>query len=108
MQDVFSRIFALLNRRIPLHFEDIMPSTQTGRQRILDEVTHLAGAFARLKLVDASAATSALEQTFRRRYVRICMYSLDTLVASPMCHALLLHCLHETASNTSLIICTSN
>ena len=68
IQDVFSRIFALLNRRIPTHFEEIMPATQTGRQRILDEVTHLVGAFSRLKLIDAMSATSALEETFRRRY----------------------------------------
>ena len=28
VQDVFTRIFALLNRKIVSHFEDIMPSTQ--------------------------------------------------------------------------------
>ena len=68
IQDVFSRIFALLNRRIPSHFEEVMPATQTGRQRILDEVTHLVGAFSRLKLIDAMSATSPLEENFRRRY----------------------------------------
>jgi len=36
---VFSRIFALLARRIAAHFEDVMPATATGRQRILDEVS---------------------------------------------------------------------
>lgn len=71
IQDVFSRIFALLNRKIPAHFEEIMPSTQTGRQRILDEVTHLVTAFSRIKQVDASALTDSLEETFRKRYARV-------------------------------------
>jgi vacuolar protein sorting-associated protein 54 len=70
IQDVFSRIFALLNRKIPAHFEDVMPGTQTGRQRILDEVTHLVTAFSRMKQVDASALTDTLEETFRKRYVK--------------------------------------
>ena len=39
VQDVFTRIFSLLNRKITTHFEDIMPNTQTGKQRILDEVS---------------------------------------------------------------------
>ena len=70
IQDVFSRIFALLNRKIPSHFEEVMPSTQTGRQRILDEITHLVTAFSRIKQIDASALTDTLEETFRKKYVR--------------------------------------
>lgn len=70
IQDVFSRIFALLNRKIPAHFEEIMPSSQTGRQRILDEITHLVTAFSRMKQIDCSALTDSLEDTFRKRYVR--------------------------------------
>lgn len=35
LQDVFFRIFALLNRKVPQHFEEVMPSTPTGRQRIM-------------------------------------------------------------------------
>ena len=70
VQDVFSRIFALLNRRIPMHFEETMPTTATGKQRILDEVAHLVIAFSRLKQIDqvAAAATATLEESFRRRY----------------------------------------
>ena len=70
VQDVFSRIFALLNRRIPMHFEDTMPSTMAGKQRILDEVAHLVIAFSRLKQIDqvALTATATLEEAFRRRY----------------------------------------
>uniref|UniRef100_A0A7S3M365 Vacuolar protein sorting-associated protein 54 C-terminal domain-containing protein n=1 Tax=Spumella elongata TaxID=89044 RepID=A0A7S3M365_9STRA len=70
VQDVFSRIFALLNRKIPAHFEEINPNTQTGRQRILDEITHLVTAFSRIKQIDASALTDSLEETFRKRYMR--------------------------------------
>ncbi len=66
VQEVFSRIFALLNRKIPAHFEDIAPATQTGKQRILDEVAHLVTAFSLLKQIDCSAIT--LEETFRKKY----------------------------------------
>ena len=70
VQDVFSRIFALLNRRIPMHFEEIMPISSGGKQRILDEVAHLVVAFLRLKQIDqvAAEATSVLEEIFRKRY----------------------------------------
>jgi len=67
VQDVFYRIFGLLNRKIPQHFEGIMPSTQTGRQRILDEVVHVVNACSMLKQVDASSIT--LEDTFRARFL---------------------------------------
>jgi vacuolar protein sorting-associated protein 54 len=70
IQDVFSRIFSLLNRKIPAHFEEIMPSTQTGRQRILDEITHLVNAFSRIKSIDATTLTDTLEDTFRKKYIR--------------------------------------
>ena len=66
VQDVFSRIFLLLNRKVVQHFEDIMPSTQTGRQRILDEVVHLVNSCSVLKQVDASVIT--LEDTFRIKF----------------------------------------
>lgn len=53
-----------------MHFEETMPSTTTGKQRILDEVAHLVIAFSRLKQIDqvAIAATATLEESFRRRY----------------------------------------
>lgn len=68
LQDIFSRIFLLLNRKIPSHFEDIMPSTQTGKQRILDDVTHLVTTFSRLKQIDCKEITNILEENFRKRY----------------------------------------
>eukprot|EP01036_Dinobryon_divergens_P022582 gene22582-30847_t len=69
LQDVFFRIFSLLNRKVPQHFEETMPSTPTGRQRITDEVTHLVLALSRLKHVD-SAILQSLEETFKRKYMR--------------------------------------
>ncbi len=68
MQEIFSRVLALLNRKIPLHFEDVTPTTNAGRQRILDEVSHLVTSFSRFKYVDATTTTITLEETFRRRY----------------------------------------
>lgn len=68
VQDIFSRIFSLLSRKMPTHFEEIMPATQTGRQRILDEVAHLVTSFSRLKQIDCKTATFALEEAFRKRY----------------------------------------
>ena len=67
LQDIFSRIFASLCRRLPSHFEDIMPLTQTGKQRILDEVTHLISELYRLKQVETSSIGN-LEDTFRKKY----------------------------------------
>ena len=66
MLDVFSRIFALLNRKIPEHFEEIFPSTQTGKQRITDEIVHLVTSLSRLKHIDASLLT--VEETFRKKF----------------------------------------
>ena len=53
-----------------MHFEDTMPNTTAGKQRILDEVAHLVIAFSRLKQIDqvALTATATLEESFRRRY----------------------------------------
>jgi len=68
MQEIFSRVLALLNRKIPIHFEDVMPTTNAGRQRILDEVSHLVTSFSRFKYVDITTTTITLEDTFHRRY----------------------------------------
>jgi vacuolar protein sorting-associated protein 54 len=66
--DIFSRIFGMLSRKIPSHFEEIMPLTSTGKQRILDEITYLVMTLSRLKYVDGTILTSQLEEYFRRRY----------------------------------------
>ena len=65
--DIFSRIFGMLSRKIPTHFEEIMPLTQTGKQRILDEIMYLVMTLSRLKHVDATYLTQ-LDDYFRRRY----------------------------------------
>lgn len=81
MTDVFFRIFGLLNRRIPVHFEEIDPTTVIGRQRILDEVTHLVSTLSRLKHVDGSVLTEQLEETMRKKYTRIAS-SISSLPSS--------------------------
>jgi vacuolar protein sorting-associated protein 54 len=68
LQDIFQRIFSLLNRKIPTHFEEIMPNTQTGKQRILDDVSHVVTTFSRLKQIDCKAQVTQLEESFRKRY----------------------------------------
>jgi vacuolar protein sorting-associated protein 54 len=70
IQDVFFRIFGMLNRRVPAHFEEIMPSSVAGQQRILDEVTHLVSTLARLKHVDATILTGQLEESMRKKFAR--------------------------------------
>ncbi|CAM9617148.1 unnamed protein product [Discosporangium mesarthrocarpum] len=68
LQDVFHRIFTLLNRKVPECFErdGMPPSTAAGRQRILDDVGFMANALRTLRGVDATALH--LEQAFEARY----------------------------------------
>ena len=66
VQNVFTRIFMHLNRKIPAHFDEIMPTTQTGKQRILDEVAHLAVCFQALPQLNTGAVT--LEESFKKKY----------------------------------------
>jgi vacuolar protein sorting-associated protein 54 len=66
MQDVFNRIFAQLNRKMLVHFDEISPSTQTGRQRITDEVSHLVIELSKLKNINPSSIV--IEESFRKRY----------------------------------------
>lgn len=66
IQDIFSRIFAAISRKIPQHFDEILPTTKAGKQRILDEISHLVGELSRLK--GESAALNALEESFRKKY----------------------------------------
>jgi vacuolar protein sorting-associated protein 54 len=68
VQDIFSRIFALIVRKLPAHFEDVMPATKTGRQRIMDEVTHLSAAVSLLQSIKSSSEMALLEEAFRRKY----------------------------------------
>ncbi len=66
IQDIFSRIFAAISRKIPQHFDEILPTTKAGKQRILDEISHLVGELSRLK--GESAALNTLEESFRKKY----------------------------------------
>jgi len=66
MQDVFDRIFSLLSRKIPSHFNEVMPSTQTGKQRIMDETVHLVHNFSSLKYTNTNNLT--VEDTLRKKY----------------------------------------
>jgi vacuolar protein sorting-associated protein 54 len=68
ISDIFTRIFSLLNRKLLSHFEDIFPSTTTGKQRILDEITYLVTNLSRLKAIDSTILTTQLEESFRRKY----------------------------------------
>jgi vacuolar protein sorting-associated protein 54 len=67
ISDIFGRIFALLNRTIPAHFVEVLPNTLAGRQRIMDEISHLVTSFSRLKQVDSSQL-AALEEVFKTKY----------------------------------------
>lgn len=68
LQDVFSRIFAALSRKMFNHFENIKPSSQAGKLRIVDEVSHLVHALSRLKKVDLSNFT--IEASFQSKYLQ--------------------------------------
>ena len=70
IHDVFSRIFSLILRKLPVHFDEIMPTTKTGKQRILDEVVHLTANFALLQNVNSTTEMTQLEETFRRKYTK--------------------------------------
>eukprot|EP01039_Chlorochromonas_danica_P009435 gene9435-10424_t len=70
MQDIFLRIFHLINRKVPVHFEEVMPSSVAGKQRILDDITHLVFSLSKLKHVDTSVLTAQLEDHFRKKFGR--------------------------------------
>lgn len=68
VQDVFSRIFAALQRKMVHHFETIRPTTPAGKQRIVDEVSHLVSTVSRFKKIDISTFT--VEETFHAKYLK--------------------------------------
>lgn len=67
VQDVFSRIFAALQRKMLSHFENVRPNSKAGKQRIVDEVSHLVVSLSRLKKVDTS--NLGVEQAFQSKYL---------------------------------------
>jgi len=66
VQEIFTRIFELLNRKVPEYFASVEPATPAGQQRVLDDVQFLAHALERLRGV--SAANLSLEGHFRKRF----------------------------------------
>ncbi|KAG5175926.1 Vps54-like protein-domain-containing protein, partial [Tribonema minus] len=68
LKDVFSRIFSLLNRKIPECFaqEGVQPATAGGRQRILDDTSFMATALSTLWGVDGS--NLRLEDALQAQY----------------------------------------
>jgi vacuolar protein sorting-associated protein 54 len=68
VQDVFSRIFTVLHRKMLHHFENIKPTSQSGKQRIVDEVSHLVLTISKLKKIDMSTF-GVLEEAFQTRYL---------------------------------------
>jgi vacuolar protein sorting-associated protein 54 len=66
VQEIFSRIFELLNRKVPLYFESVSPATPAGQQRLVDDVQHLSHSLERLRGINASALN--LEPHFRTRF----------------------------------------
>lgn len=66
VQEIFSRIFELLNRKVVDHFADCSPATLAGQQRLVDDVQFLAHSLERLRGVSTAGLT--LEQAFRRRF----------------------------------------
>ena len=67
VQEIFSRIFELLNRQVPEYFANVKPVTPAGEQRVLDEIMHLSQSLERLRGV--KAANLNLEGHFRQRFL---------------------------------------
>ena len=67
VQDVFSRIFAALQRKMLAHFENVRPNSKAGKQRIVDEVSHLVVSLSRLKKIDTS--NFGVEHAFQIKYL---------------------------------------
>ena len=66
VQEIFSRIFDLLNHKVPDYFASVDPSTPAGQQRVLDDIQYLSHSLDRLRGV--SAANLKLEDHFRARF----------------------------------------
>ena len=66
VQEIFTRIFELLNRKVPEYFAAVEPATPAGQQRVLDDVQFLGHSLERLRGV--SAANLSIEGHFRKRF----------------------------------------
>jgi len=66
VQEIFSRIFEQLNRKVPEYFASVDPATPAGQQRVLDDVQYLCHSLERLRGVNAKNLN--LEAHFRKRF----------------------------------------
>ena len=66
VQEIFSRIFELLNRQVPEYFANVRPTTPAGEQRVVDDIVFLSESLERLRGV--KAANLDLETHFRGRF----------------------------------------
>jgi len=67
VQDVFGRVFDLLGFRLKEYLEEARPVTNAGRQRLVDEVSHLVTSLSMLRGVNAEVLTQ-LELTIKEKY----------------------------------------
>jgi vacuolar protein sorting-associated protein 54 len=67
VQDVFGRVFDLLGFRLKDYLEEARPVTNAGRQRLVDEVSHLVTSLSMLRGVNAEVLTQ-LEITIKEKY----------------------------------------
>merc|ERR1711976_280884 len=64
LEDVYSRIFSLLSQRLEEYFADVEPATMIGKQRIVDDITHLVTTLSLLRGVNPDNLT-AIEEHFQ-------------------------------------------
>ena len=66
VQEIFTRIYAVLNHKVPQYFAEVKPQTPAGEQRVVDDIQYLCNSLERLRGV--SAANLNFEQHFRERF----------------------------------------
>ena len=68
LKDVFSRIIAVINRKVPRHFESVAPTGTVAKRAIVDDVNNTVDSyFRRLPAVDMDQLE--LEQHFSGKYL---------------------------------------
>ncbi|EKU21093.1 retrograde transporter [Nannochloropsis gaditana CCMP526] len=67
VQDIFNRVFDLLGHRLKEYLDHARPTTNAGRERLVDEVSHLVTSLSMLRGVNAQALAE-LEGTIREKF----------------------------------------
>lgn len=67
VQDIFNRVFDLLGHRLKEYLDHARPRTNAGRERLVDEVSHLVTSLSMLRGVNAQALAE-LEGTIREKF----------------------------------------